>query len=307
MVKTSSVRIGSQTLSFTIINLGFLGLQTGIPIAILSCQFLKYRLFDCFFYVLQDGLTTGLSGGTPFLYSFAIVLVLFVVMALLLGTAWCAWICPVGYVQDLLSRGRAFAGIGYFRIPDQYQKYIKPIKYIFLAVVIIISFGAALPWIGNAKLRNSLYLPLCQVCPARALFVYLQIFLGILPPTTSVPLLSIISFPIFLIGALVVRRGWCIICPNLGLLSFFHRLNAVSLFRTKVRCTKCGTCVRVCAMGAADLVTQEDVSKPECIRCFDCIDHCPGDRSRTSYFFNKKILQSKFTEVPPAKQKLVEA
>lgn len=147
----------------------------------------------------------------------------------------------------------------------------------FSSAVIIISFGAALPWI-NPKLRNSLYLPLCQVCPARALFVYLQVFLGILPPTTNVPLLSIISLPIFLIGALVVRRGWCIICPNLGLLSFFHRLNAISLFRTKVRCTKCGTCVRVCAMGAADLVTQGDVSKPECIRCYDCIDHCPGER-----------------------------
>src|SRR3989337_1900569 len=87
MVKISKARTASQTLSFIVINLGFLGLNTGIPLAILSCQFLKYRIFDCFFYVLQDGLTTGLQGGTPYLYSLVIASVLFVVMALLLGTA----------------------------------------------------------------------------------------------------------------------------------------------------------------------------------------------------------------------------
>jgi ferredoxin-type protein NapH len=308
LVKTTTVRTTTQTLSFIGINLGFLGLQTGIPLAILSCQFLKYRVFDCFFYVLQDGLATGFQGGTLYLYTFAIFIVLFVLMALLLGTAWCAWICPVGYVQDLLSKGRAKAGIGYFRIPDRYQRYVKPIKYVFLVAVLIISLGVALPWISNTKIRNSLYLPLCYVCPARALFVYLQIFVGILPPTTDVPLLSIIALPIFLVGALVVRRGWCIICPNLALLSFFHKLNAVSLFRRKVRCTKCGTCSRVCAMGAADQETQGDVSKPECIRCFDCIDHCPADKSRSAYFFKKKILESEFSEVALAKQQeLVEA
>jgi ferredoxin-type protein NapH len=294
MVKLSSARTTSQTLSFIVINLGFLGLQTGIPLAILSCNFLKYRLFDCFFYVLQDGLATGLQGGTVYIYTLAIFMVLFVMMALLLGTAWCAWVCPVGFVQDLLSKGRAVAGVRYFKIPDRFQRHIKLIKYVFLAAVIVISLGSALPWVSNTRLRNSLYLPLCYVCPARALFVYLQIFLGILPATTDVPLLSIIALPIFLIGAIVVRRGWCIICPNLALLSFFHKLNAVSLFRRKVRCTRCGTCTRVCAMGAADLETQGDVSKPECIRCFDCIDHCPADKSRSCYLFKKKIAESKF-------------
>ena len=312
MVKISKARTASQTLSFITINLGFIAGNTGIPLVILSCQFLKYRLFDCFFYVLQDGLfnsgaATAPKVAAPYLYTLAIALVLFVVMALFLGTAWCAWICPVGYVQDLLSKGRAKAGIGYFRIPDRFQKYVKPIKYIFLAAVIIISFGAALPWISNTKIRNSLYLPLCYVCPARALFVYLQIFLGILPATTDVPLLSIISFPIFLVGALLFRKGWCIICPNLGLLAFFHKLNAVSLFRRKVRCTKCGTCVRVCAMGAADLETQGDVSKPECIRCYDCMDHCPENKSRSTYFFKKKIAESKFPATRLRKELLVEA
>jgi ferredoxin-type protein NapH len=234
MVKVSSLRITSQTISFAVINLGFLGLQTGIPLAILSCQFLKYRLFDCFFYVLQDGLATGFQGGTDYLYYLGGVMVLFVIMALLLGTAWCAWICPVGYVQDLLTKGRARVGVGYFQIPLRFQGKVKLVKYVFLAAVVIISLGAALPWL-SPKVRNSLYLPLCAVCPARALFIYLQILIGILPPTTQVPWTAIVALPVFLVGALVFRRGWCVICPNLGLLSFFHRLNAVSLFRSKER------------------------------------------------------------------------
>jgi ferredoxin-type protein NapH len=293
MVKISSFRVTSQTLSFVIINLGFLGIQTGIPLAILSCNFLKYRLFDCVMYVLQDDLSTGFQGGTISLYFMALEFVLLVVMVLVLGTAWCAWICPVGYIQDLLTKARARSGIGYYKIPTRFQRHVKIIKYVFLAVVVIISLGLAIPWIQNSKIRNSLYLPLCYVCPARALFIYLQILVGIIPPTTEVPLISIVALPIFCVGALAIRRGWCIICPNLALLSFFHRLNAVSLFRRKVRCKKCGTCVRVCAMDAAKGDLYGDASQPECIRCFDCIEKCPADGSRSAHFLRRKLVESK--------------
>ena len=295
MVKTSSLRITSQTLSFVVINLGFLGaLYTGIPLAIFSCNYLKFRIFDCFLYVIQDGLATGSQGGTLYLYMLAEFLAIFLVMALLFGTAWCGWICPLGYVQDLFSKGRAIAGIGYFKVPARIQRHVKLIKYLFLAAVVIISLGIALPNIRETRLRNDLYLPLCQICPAKALFLYLQIWVGILPPTTDVPLLSMAVLPLFLIGTIMIRRAWCIICPNLAALSFFHKLNAISLFRRKERCTKCGTCVRVCSMNAPNDALHGDVSRPECIRCFQCIESCPADKSRSSHFFRRKISESKF-------------
>jgi len=307
MVKTSSLRITSQTLSFIVINLAFLApLYTGIPLAILSCNYLKIRIFDCFLYVLQEGLSTGSLAGTTYLYNFAAMVVVFVVMALLLGTAWCGWICPLGYVQDVLTKGRALSGIGYYRVPARIQRHVKLLKYVFLAAIVVISLGIALPNIRESKLRNTLFLPLCQVCPAKPLFLYLQILLGILPPTTQVPLLSIVILPIFLVGAIAIRRGWCIVCPNLGLLSLFHRLNAVSLFRRRERCTKCGTCTRVCAMDAPNDGIHGDVSRPECIRCFQCVEMCPGNASRTSYFFQRRILGSKFHAGRPVKKSVAD-
>jgi polyferredoxin len=298
MAKVSRLRIMSQTLSFVVINLGFLGaLYTGIPLAILSCNYLKLRIFDCFLYVIQDGLATGSQGGTLYLYTLAEFFVLFVVMALLFGTGWCGWICPLGYVQDLFIKGRAMAGIGYYRVPARVQRHIKLIKYLFLAVVIIISLVIGLPSIRETKLRNDWYLPLCQICPAKPLFLYLQILVGILPATTDVPLLSIAVLPLFLVGAFMIRRGWCIICPNLAALSFFHKLNAISLFRKKERCTKCGTCTRICSMDAPDDALYGDVSRPECVRCLQCIEECPADKSRSSYLFRRKILESRFPKL----------
>jgi ferredoxin-type protein NapH len=301
-VKISSLRSASQALSIIAINLGFLGpLYVGIPLAIFSCNYLKYGIFDCFFFVLQNGLSTGLLGGTASLYVFAGILLVFLVEALLLGTAWCAWICPFGLVQDLLSKGRAIPGIGYYRVPPRIQKHVKLIKYLFLGAVIVISLGIALPSIRGTNLRKDLYLPLCQVCPARPVFIYLQILFGILPPTTYVPPLSIVILPIFLVGALAVRRGWCIVCPNLALLSFFHRLNPISLFRRKERCTDCGTCSRVCVMDAVDEKAYGNVSRPECIRCFQCVENCAGDKSRSIHIFKKKVWESKLSTERPAK------
>jgi polyferredoxin len=293
--RISSLRITSQTLSFVAINAAFLGpFYLGIPLAIMSCNYLKLRIFDCFMYVLQDGLTTVPLAGTVYLYFFVEVMVLFLVMALFAGRVWCGWICPLGYVQDLLTRGRVFIGVGHYRIPEVIQKHVKLIKYLFLAIVIILSLGIALPMIRDTRLRNTLYLPLCQVCPARALFIYLQIAVGILPSNTDVPLLSIAVLPVFLVGAVVIRRGWCILCPNGAALSFFHKLNAFALFRSRVRCTKCGTCTRVCAMSAASDNIYGDVSRRECIRCLDCVEKCPEHRSRSVYFFGRRIVGSKF-------------
>jgi polyferredoxin len=300
MVKISSLRTASQTLSFVVTNLGFLGpLYIGIPLAIFACNYLEIRIFDCFFFVLQRGLSTGLQEGTAYLPVLAGILAFFFVEALLLGTAWCGWICPFGFVQDLLSKGRAIPGIGYYRVPARIQRHIKLIKYLFLGAIILISLGIALPSIRQTKLRSALYLPLCQVCPARPVFVYLQILFGILPATTYVPPLSIAILPIFLVGALAIRRGWCIICPNLALLSFFRKLNPISLFRKKERCTDCGTCARVCEMDAVDEDAYGNVSRRECIRCFKCVDNCPGDKSRSIRIFRKNVWESKFESAPP--------
>jgi ferredoxin-type protein NapH len=298
-VKISSLRITSQTLSFIVINLAFLGpLYVGISLAIFSCNYLEFRIFDCFFFSLQNALSTGLLGGTSYLPVLFGILLLFVVEALLLGPAWCGWICPFGFVQDLLSKCRAIPGIGYYRVPVRIQKHVKLIKYLFLAAVVIISLGIALPGIRNTRLRKDLYLPLCQICPARPVFVYLQILLGILPATTYVPPLSIAILPIFLVGALAIRRGWCQICPNLALLSFFHRLNPISIFRAKERCTDCGTCTRVCSMDAVDEDAYGSVSQHECIRCFQCVENCTGDRSRSIHIFNRKVWESKISRAP---------
>ena len=180
----------------------------------------------------------------------------------LLGRLICGFLCPFGFLQDLLNRIPFPLKLKNFRG----DRKLRFIKYIVLIMPVIV-------------------LPICvkmtpffckYLCPSGTLSGFLlslgdhSLFraLGKLF-TWKVMILTIIVF-----ASVIIARPFCkYLCP-LG--AIYGPLNKVSFFRMECdasKCISCGKCSEVCDM----CVDPSKVpNSTECIRCLKCVHECPA-------------------------------
>jgi polyferredoxin len=177
--------------------------------------------------------------------------------ALLLGRAFCGWVCPVGTLQDLvaglrrrmLSRADDLA----LRPPRRLDRVLRWGKVAVLGAILWTSLSAVVP-------------PLAPFCPFR-------ILLGL-------SFTSLLSWGIllgFFTTSLLVERFWCrYLCPLGALLAPLNRFPPLRPRVNPERCVACGRCAQACPAGIDPV--QDGTEHPECVRCFACVEACrrPG-------------------------------
>ena len=205
---------------------------------------------------LQNALaSTGHRAGW---YVFGILLL----YGVMLGRTVCGWICPLGWIQELLHK-----------IPtpkirkSAVTRTLTWLKYIVLAVFVIM-----LPLIYG--LAYDLPLPaFCKyICPAGTL----EGAMGLLPTNpgffSMLGILFTRKFVIMLIIGLACvfcYRSFCrFLCPLGAVYGLFNRINVIGVRVDPNRCNHCGACVRHCEMDI------RRVGDHECINCGKCMAHC---------------------------------
>ncbi len=255
-------------------------------------------------YKLQD----TLEGGLDTLYmDLVIPFLIVIVLILLLGRLWCAWLCPLGLPQDLLSKLRAKLKIPYYELSPTVSTVLHQMKYVALFLIIVYTLSLSVSVLGLSYFRSSLAIPYEQLDPNRGLYVYPQIALGLLPTTTIVPILSIGTTIFFLILCFKIRRFWCHICPAGAFMSFFNRKALIYLRKDHSKCTGCRVCARVCPEGIQKVYeekTDPKVTTAECIHCYSCVESCPEDGCLSVVYLNKELTRSKYLgEITPSKER----
>ncbi len=184
-----------------------------------------------------------------------------------LGRFICGWLCPFGWVQDLL-----------YKIPLFKKKKNMPghKKLRWLPLAILIGFVLALPMLvtGVTGMGDPWF---CKyICPSGLLF-------GGIPLTAVNEGLRAAIGPLFQWKSLILlavvllsikySRPFCkYVCP-LG--AIYGCFNPISLYRLKVdesACVHCGKCQKTCP---ADIPVWEQPNGMDCIRCGKCRDACP--------------------------------
>ncbi len=176
-------------------------------------------------------ITTGQTLKTTNLLNFS---VLFAVLgvSLIAGRAFCKWMCPVGTLQDMFAGwARRLSGEKrYFRgkmsiarfptqFPPQADKWLRYLKYLVLAVILIAS-------------TMSVYPPLREIYPARAIFSF----------QLTTPLLASVLLT-FIVTSMLVKRFWCIyLCPMGASLVVFNKISPLRVVIDRDRCTHCRRC-----------------------------------------------------------------
>lgn len=183
-----------------------------------------------------------------------VVLAATLATALLMGRAFCGWICPLGTVQEWLARlaqrltGGRKAWLPISQIPPAVDRPLRVLKYVVLVWVLWSSISAVVP-------------PLEPFCPYKTLFHF---------ELESALAWSV--FVIMIVGSVLVERFWCkYLCPLGALLSIFNKISPLRV-HTGETCVNCGRCGSTCGMGIEE--RPENIRSLECIRCLDCLDTC---------------------------------
>lgn len=200
------------------------------------------------------------------------VLGLLIFFGAILGRLICGFICPFGFVQDLLHKIPFPKKIKNFKG----DRLLRKLKYVILVLMVLI-------------------LPICfkftpvfckYLCPSGTLA-------GILLSITNTELFAVLGklftwklsvlIVIVLLSVMIYRPFCKYLCPLGAFYAPFNKISVVQLNVNKDKCVNCNMCQKVCDMCVNPVINPNDT---ECIRCGKCINSCPkGALKYTTSFF----------------------
>lgn len=209
---------------------------------------------------LQNALA-GSNKRAPY-YVFGIILL----YGILLGRWICGFLCPFGFIQDLLHK---------IKTPKlKKNRFTRVLSYLKYVILVLFVFYIPLVYVWN---KNPAILPaFCKyICPAGTL----EGAMGLLSNKGNSELLSMLG-PLFtwkfvlmvgiLVAAVFIYRFFCrFLCPLGALYGLFNKIAICGIKLEKPKCTDCGLCVAKCQMDI------RHVGDHECINCGECIPVCP--------------------------------
>ncbi|MFC1733556.1 4Fe-4S binding protein [candidate division KSB1 bacterium] len=306
MVNNSNVsrfRSIVQILFFILIMYGgYLAIEIDKVVPVFSCPYNKATVGTCYLISMQHQLHTTFLGLFSWMgLTFLTGLFTFILFFVVINKSWCGYICPLGTIQDWITKIRSAFGIRYSRYDKKSFKSLKWIKYLFLVLLIFIPLGMSNSLFGLPKFSHDIGAPFCQVCPGRTVLPLFngdtsQIFISFSSITSIImSSLGMILTGLFLVGSFYKKRFFCFLCPMSGLQYLFSRLGLLRLNKAGTLCTKCENCSRVCDIGieaiAADL-DHKFIVKDDCMMCFKCVEVCPEDECLKVRFIGLTIFKS---------------
>jgi len=192
---------------------------------------------------------------------------------LVLSRSFCAYICPVGLVSNLLAA--AGRKLGLERTAPRFVGLTaSALKYLMLLFFLFTAFlGMSGPelksfLLGSYNLTADAHLLRFFLNPSRAALAVLG----------GLVLLS-----------LVFRNAWCRwLCPYGALLGLLTFTGIARIARKEDACVHCGRCRRVCPAAIA-IDKKVIVRSPDCVGCARCVGSCAREKALTVTFFGRSV------------------
>lgn len=249
----------------------FQGRGKGMCVPGLNCYSCPGAIAACPLGSLQNALSSVTYRWPMYIVG---VLLLF---GLLLGRIICGFLCPFGWLQELL-----------YKIPlpkikkNRFTRLLSYGKYVVLAV-----FVAAIPLYQG--IRNGMPVPaFCKyICPAGTLEGGIPLVSrnsALQELTGALFSWKVFVMAVILISACVLYRSFCrFLCPLGAIYSLFAKVSILGIQVEKDSCNHCNACVRACKM---------DIKMPgdrECIQCGECMEACSRQAIRWKTVRGKHI------------------
>jgi ferredoxin-type protein NapH len=174
----------------------------------------------------------------------------------LFGRMMCGWICPCGWLQELIGRrGKRWT-------TPRWTWYLRYV--VLLVLVFIIPYFTGEAWFSKlcpmGALQGGIPQPLLRPELRPEIGTLWFVKMGILALT--------------IVAAYLYRRPFCgVVCPLGALFSLLNRVSAVQLDYERPKCVDCLWCVEACPQG---IDPRRDLGSHACIGCLEC-QKCPYD------------------------------
>ena len=188
-------------------------------------------------------------------------------LALLLSAVFfhravCSWICPVGFLEEVLGNLGIRLTDRKFEPPTFLDWPLRAIKYLLLGFfvwVVFVDFSGPQAMAFVASTYNKL-------AAVKMLDFWLE------PGGMTIGVLLVLG-----VASLLVQNAWCrYLCPYGALLGVIGFLSpaSVDVTRDPADCNGCGLCTAACP-NYVTVETAETVRSLECTRCSQCLEACP--------------------------------
>jgi len=184
-------------------------------------------------------------------------------ITIVLGRFFCGWMCGFGSFSDFIYLISHRVLNKKLKISEQADAFMKSIKYIVLAVLVvavwslnITVFSTASPWDAFGMLA------VVGKAPDFS-YVISNLTIGFI-------ILMIIVF-----ASAFIERFFCrYLCPMGAIFAITSKLRIAKIKKPSAQCGKCRMCTNSCSMGIP-LYKMDVVNSGECINCMKCIAACP--------------------------------
>ncbi|RDU24756.1 4Fe-4S binding protein [Anaerosacchariphilus polymeriproducens] len=194
------------------------------------------------------------------------VLGFLVLMGVLFGRLLCGFLCPFGFIQDLLYK----IPFPKLRIPQKLDRGMRFGKYLVLAFLVLLlpllfadSYGSTIPYFCK------------YLCPAGSLEGGIPLVSMNKPLQATVGWLfswKMFVLAVVILTSMMIYRPFCkYLCPLGAFYALFNRFSFYRYYIIQNKCTGCGLCSKVCPM---NVETMKTPNHAECIRCGMCKNKC---------------------------------
>ena len=218
-----------------------------------------------------------------------------ILLTLVLGLAWCGWLCPLGTVLDWTPARRPSQN----KLANPSSRWRQTKYFLLFTVLVAAVFGSLtliifdpitllfrtvtsvlLPGISFLITKAETWLYNIEPFqPAVAWFDNLARGSLLTEQPFFLPSVLIAIFFIVVLSLNAIRsRFWCrYICPLGALLGLISKVALVRYRVDEVKCTSCQRCAVVCPTGAVDAERGFTVKAAECNTCLECMEECPTE------------------------------
>lgn len=281
---------------------GYFAINIGNQLPTFACVFEDGRGGSCYLMGFQHQMATPFNRMlTGRGIGIVVGLLTFVGFFILFNKAWCGFVCPLGTIQDWITKIRTKIGIRYSTYSEETFNKLKTIKYILLVLLILIPMGMGNSIAGLPKLNHDFGVPFCMICPGRTVLPLFtggisQLAIDFSSKTKMIfTSLGLLITGLFFTGAFVKKRFICLFCPMSAFHFIFSKASLLRLTKNADKCTRCGNCYRACDVGIraiADDLDHKNIVKDDCMMCLKCVEVCPEEQCLQVKFIGLPVFAS---------------